>query len=890
MRCGVVMEDASRDSPDMSECDDIDLDTLAAMLDEDGVSEPEDKAVSGPSGSEPSTLSELGLVLSDEEEDHPAPSCTTPVSAFSIAFSQSKFSKALPEKMQSDTTPPIDPLESELREMEARVKLLRENLAKKKKLDSHDSNTFTKLTTTSDESRRTNSRTLSATEELELHKRLKRKSELHSGDTDSEDEEDNRNPMEQRYNSHGRDIKHRIAHESKVQRNVRMEKPLPSKSGSAVDRPGWKDGEGALVSIGRSGNRGGAASSQHTDENVTLDAYSGIRIIKPLVSQEVMRERMEGRRMVRLSTIKLHLRGGEIEGDWATIAVLVAKGNPKDSQKGSKYCIWKLSDLSDCTKTAALFLFGSAYKALWKHSVGTVFGILNPKIMKDKPGDGFSDIISLSIFEPQRVMIMGMSKDLGWCKGKTKMNEPCRSFVNKSSCEFCVYHIQREYQKTAAKRAVIQSSFTRVDPKRRLQERVLGKDQVFYGGQLYTSPSSGPAPKQHRANRAKDLATLNSLKIQMKAEELKAKDKLDIPKHFNERETSAIKHMVQKNEFLGEKLLAPTPGARNLLKHMVKEDTEKKLATGAVRSITAKELLDMTHQNMLSMRRQQEQNLKGKKSLSSSVSLSSLSSASQSPTEPQLARGVKPGEEVDLGISYKQLDAAKAKAVALIQRKGGILSADPNAVKNKDKAVLPEFQSKVQKRLNSSDDDVTDSACKKSKLTEAVKNSKIRSSLGPLDINSDKFKDMMEKKSRHNNLIDVVENQAMEKYYQGLEKREMLEEKLSSVMELSITAYVCIKCKYMSEKASDLCKEENHQLKTVTAKKRFFECKNCKQRTSSLDKLPRKACANCDRSSWCRVPMGKIKKGPKLDSEILSLRGDELKHYSGSSNQVYLHV
>ncbi|MPC82033.1 Protein MCM10 [Portunus trituberculatus] len=90
-------------------------------------------------------------------------------------------------------------------------------------------------------------------------------------------------------------------------------------------------------------------------------------------------------------------------------------------------------------------------------------------------------MISLSVFEPQRVMIMGMSKDLGWCKGKTKMNEPCRCFVNKSSCEFCVYHIQREYQKTASKRAVIQSSFTRVDPKRRLQERVLGKDQVSAG-------------------------------------------------------------------------------------------------------------------------------------------------------------------------------------------------------------------------------------------------------------------------------------------------------------------------------------------------------------------------------------------------------------------------
>ena len=64
-----------------------------------------------------------------------------------------------------------------------------------------------------------------------------------------------------------------------------------------------------------------------------------------------------------------------------------------------------------------------------------------------------------------------------WFLNRTKMNEPCRSFVNKASCEFCVYHIQREYKKTSSKRAEIQSSFTRVDPKR-LQQKVLGKDQV----------------------------------------------------------------------------------------------------------------------------------------------------------------------------------------------------------------------------------------------------------------------------------------------------------------------------------------------------------------------------------------------------------------------------
>ena len=53
----------------------------------------------------------------------------------------------------------------------------------------------------------------------------------------------------------------------------------------------------------------------------------------------------------------------------------------------------------------------------------------------------------------------------------------------------------------------------------------------------------------------------------------------------------------------GEKLLSPTPGARNLLKHMVKEDTDKKVAAGAIRSVTAKELLAMTHQSMLARRK-----------------------------------------------------------------------------------------------------------------------------------------------------------------------------------------------------------------------------------------------------------------------------------------------
>merc|ERR1719341_1777557 len=109
-------------------------------------------------------------------------------------------------------------------------------------------------------------------------------------------------------------------------------------------------------------------------------------------------------------------------------------------------------------------------------------------------------------------------------------------------------------------------------------------------------------------------------------------------------------------------------------------------------------------------------------------------------------------------------------------------------------------------------------------------------------------------------------------------------------MEIQTNAVACVKCKYLAESASDFCKSEQHPLKYIKTKKRFFQCKNCKRRTSSLDKLPRKACGGCQGTSWERCAMGRDKKGPKLETEILSLRGDELGHYSGSSNKVYLHI
>ena len=46
-----------------------------------------------------------------------------------------------------------------------------------------------------------------------------------------------------------------------------------------------------------------------------------------------MKDLMDSRKMIRMSSINLHVRGGCIDGDWVTIGVVINKSQPKTSQK-----------------------------------------------------------------------------------------------------------------------------------------------------------------------------------------------------------------------------------------------------------------------------------------------------------------------------------------------------------------------------------------------------------------------------------------------------------------------------------------------------------------------------------------------------------------------------
>lgn len=193
--------------------------------------------------------------------------------------------------------------------------------------------------------------------------------------------------------------------------------------------------------------------------------------------------------------------------------MIVNKGTAQTSNAGSQYVIWRLSDLKGDMKTVSLFLFKSAFKELWKTAVGMIIAVLNPSVFSRKDNNGES---SLSIDSAQRVMILGRSKDYGICKSKKKNGEPCTAVVNLGVCEFCVYHVKQEYGKMSG-RSELQSA-TSGRGLQALRNKVLGKNEVFYGGKSFMAEAAKPSQKL----KAKDQQRLNSLSDTFKSSPLGA--------------------------------------------------------------------------------------------------------------------------------------------------------------------------------------------------------------------------------------------------------------------------------------------------------------------------------------------------------------------------------
>uniref|UniRef100_A0AAR5Q633 Protein MCM10 homolog n=1 Tax=Dendroctonus ponderosae TaxID=77166 RepID=A0AAR5Q633_DENPD len=812
-------------------------------------------------------------------------------------------------------------------------------------------------------------------------------SAVHGGDTDSSDDEGNRNYEDQKYNECGRQMKGLLRpSDSDHSTSSNLSGGPKKRISNWTTRPSTVARHKPAIATTKT-----AASTKSEHRDVYMDPIFHMRIINPKISSSLLQERMQGRVAVRFADLSRQILAGNLKGkDWVLCGVLVHKSPPKTSQKGSQYSIWTVTDLKDDIKTVGLFMFNSAHSELWKTLVGTVVGVLNPTVMERR--DNSKDVACLSIDTSQKVMIFGDSKDFGMCKSTKKSGEKCTSVVNLSDSEFCIYHIKQEYQK-CSKRSELQANFAG-NGLINLRNKVLGKNEVFYAGKSYMAI---PAKKSKKlvtrdnnilqnlngtsttgakyktakpkvkgaarrldvnpAERARDLELLKKLggssleaktnfcgirsdDISMETSKatalnviskLKAKNKevasvntvttkngqydlkgdlyvnVDNKRSFSGKASNQVSLEDSKKAALSviSKLKGKNgdPPSANQLEagesQITLEEFEAELdysdnedigATEKVNSVEEVQEPTKTKSETVQKSSIQSPSSRGSKSSSTSMHVQAKNSSHLSSPKgnssskfplvdkspivtpkksftvgsaldsmtmgvPMLS-GPARGDFIDLSkpITSRHVDRAKLNALKFIQRNGPIKKIDPNNTK-----TTGSLKRSIENVLV---DPQKQHAAKRSKLQES-------------EFISDRFKKMMAMTSKHADLLDIRDDEEKEKYFNKLEIKEKMEDKMANTHKVKCKAVKCLKCKYTSFSASDLCKSEHHPLKVFDAMKRFYQCGNCKNRTVTLELVPTKPCNNCGSSKWEKT--GMMKEKIAVVQHNLSIRGGEQK-------------
>ncbi|KAJ7351122.1 minichromosome maintenance- protein [Desmophyllum pertusum] len=280
----------------------------------------------------------------------------------------------------------------------------------------------------------------------------------------------------------------------------------------------------------------------------------------------------------------------------------------------------------------------------------------------------------------KKLMLMGISKDLGKCKGTRKSdNRPCSNFVNRQHGEFCEYHVQAAYRSIRAQRMECQAGYGPSDkaPLMKKFKKDLNSSTFMYQGRSVNA--SNRATDQKKKN-----VTLKSLDIGNKNVTETATKADSNGKQGNNNSANA-----EPSEFLVDLLALPTVGTRNLVRHLNQDEEQNKPEEERKPLLSASELLKAHEKDI--------------KRIYSRPTSTSVKPAQSSANEgPMLGRGLAPGSDIffDESPNIKKrkstdVDRAKLRALSVVKQKGPIERENPNAVRKK---LSPKAQEEVIKK------------------------------------------------------------------------------------------------------------------------------------------------------------------------------------------------
>ena len=523
----------------------------------------------------------------------------------------------------------------------------------------------------------------------------------------------------------------------------------------------------------------------YTDSSTTVEA--------------VLKDRNMGIPFVNLMSFTNWYRtsGKDQKKFWTSGVVTKKLSSTRTSGKGNEYTIWELSDLKDLTTSWSLFLFGGAASSpsLLAVPVGGFVDLVGPSVMDSKDGP-----LKFSVAKGDQIRHVGTGRYFGFCQGKRKDGKNCTAVVNIQECGFCIHHASGELRKLnfGQSKAKKQGGGA---PKANgggggsfgpfPEERTPGTKTISFG-----APPKGnqkQKPRMELQGGSQNM-TRNSLRVG------------NHPSISFEQPKNPVLPKIKKPEEKEPLKLDP-----NKTKHLTDKDREILEALGAKDSNS--DLPHLVAQNPTAGSRNYLQYLAQKQY--------------QLDAKRAKSKEEMPGYGQSIGMNRQVLDSMK-KALNYVRSKGTIPKANPNALPgNKKRKLVDSDQPGPSGSPSAPPSDQSDA----SKPKRAKANIEVE-----FDFESDEFKKILNAKSKHESLLEEVQQ---DEYFEKAVKKEALENKLLTTFTIDTTAVMCRQCKYVALGQSEYCKENRHQIKVVKATKRFFKCKNCGNRTMSLDRLPK---------------------------------------------------
>lgn len=196
------------------------------------------------------------------------------------------------------------------------------------------------------------------------------------------------------------------------------------------------------------------------NDGTGYDPFSGIHLSKRHIAHVDTARALEGSELYPLPRLLKEVKAPEYdppdcESDFVVLGVLARKSSPYNHKQAhrtsdenkpqedataprNKFMVLTLVDLK---WEIDLFLFGTAFDQFWKLTEGTLLAIQNPSILPPK-GNQNKGNFSLKLGSSEdRVMEIGVARDLGYCASVKKDGNKCGAWIDKRSTQVCDFHL-----------------------------------------------------------------------------------------------------------------------------------------------------------------------------------------------------------------------------------------------------------------------------------------------------------------------------------------------------------------------------------------------------------------------------------------------------------------